>query len=136
MTDVLFKEMEKSGHPIKVGEGNIKTEEDLVKLRDDLEISLWREIRPPYDLGETLTKEAYELIAEDNEGLAKSKIAKAAKFYEEKFDFKKAAETRVDLAKKLFDNPIIIFFKRDFFSDCLNGLVSISGSNSSSFVFL
>ena len=50
IADMPFKELEKRGHHIKVGEENIKTERDIVKLHQGIEISLWREIRSQYDL--------------------------------------------------------------------------------------
>lgn len=50
IADTLFKETERRGHHIRVGEGDIKTERELVGIRQDIEVSLWREMRSQYDL--------------------------------------------------------------------------------------
>lgn len=50
--DIFLKEMEKGKHPIEVGKGDIKTKKDQVKIRQAIEVSLWREIRSQYDLGD------------------------------------------------------------------------------------
>ena len=56
-----------------------------------------------YIVAETLTEQAYELIAEGKEGEAKSEVAKATKHYEEIYEIKKATKTHVNFAEKLFD---------------------------------
>jgi hypothetical protein len=50
ISDMPFKELEKRGHRINVGEGNIKTEEDIVKLRQNIEGSIWNAIKAQYIL--------------------------------------------------------------------------------------
>lgn len=56
MSDFL-EEMKKQGVPLEVGVGDMKTEEDLLKIKKDMETQIWRCIESQHVVVTTLSKE-------------------------------------------------------------------------------
>ncbi len=54
---VFLEELKKQGVPIEVGFGGIKTEEDLLKIKKDMETQIWRCIESQHVVVTTLSKE-------------------------------------------------------------------------------
>ena len=48
--DIFFEEMKKGGCPIEVGRGDIRTEEDIAKIHQEMEGITWSAIRSQYIL--------------------------------------------------------------------------------------
>lgn len=48
--DTLYEGMAERGEPIEVGFGDIKTGEDLAELYQELETSIWRNVRKYYKI--------------------------------------------------------------------------------------
>lgn len=48
--DIFFEEMKKGGCPIEAGGGDIETEEDVAKIRQEMEGITWTAIRSQYIL--------------------------------------------------------------------------------------
>ena len=48
--DIFFEEMKKGGCPMEVGYGDIKTEEDVAEIHQEMERITWSAIRSQYTL--------------------------------------------------------------------------------------
>ena len=59
--DIFFEEMKKGGCPIEVGRGDIRTEEDIAKIHQEMEGITWSAIRSQYIL--SLDLELIDAIA-------------------------------------------------------------------------
>lgn len=59
--DIFFEEMKKGGCPIEVGRGDIRTEEDIAKIHQEMEGITWSAIKSQYIL--SLDLELIDAIA-------------------------------------------------------------------------